>query len=99
MENSYGIGVQNRYELFFDEDADPFELIKKPVVKDSTEEKENKDKSKVKASNKKGTKLDGVAKTVEKVAVQGELLNFRGRHYAPFSQARMHYRKHVLRSE
>lgn len=75
MENSYGIGIQNRYELFFDEDADPFDLIKRPVVpKDPTDEKENKDKtSKSKTSAiKKSIKTETVQKTTEKSVTQGE---------------------------
>ena len=74
MENSYGIGVQNRYGAFFDEDADPFYLIKqKPAsLKTSNEEKENK--SKGKSSSKKVSKTDTVVKT-DKSAGQGELIS------------------------
>jgi len=28
MENVYGIGTANRYELFLDEDADPLDILK-----------------------------------------------------------------------
>ncbi|XP_068220585.1 SERPINE1 mRNA-binding protein 1 [Palaemon carinicauda] len=47
MENSYGIGVRNRYELFYDEDIDPLDLIKQTVKTKETKsssEKENKTK-------------------------------------------------------
>lgn len=49
MENSYGIGVTNRYALFLDEDADPLE-----VLKVQEQEKELKKKSKVAEKENKG---------------------------------------------
>ena len=69
MENSYGIGVQNRYGLFFDEDADPFDLIKKPAISKS-EEKENKTTSK-KPVPKKSSKPETNSKP-EKSINQGK---------------------------
>lgn len=42
MENSYGIGITNRYALFLDDDADPLE-----VLKVQEQEKELKKKSKI----------------------------------------------------
>lgn len=76
MENSYGIGIQNRYELFFNEEADPFDLVKakkKPATR-STEEKENKKGAKS-ASNKKAQKTEDVVPTKtssDKSALQGK---------------------------
>ncbi|KAF5274578.1 hypothetical protein FQA39_LY07190 [Lamprigera yunnana] len=42
MENSYGIGVCNRYALFLDDESDPLELLK-----EKEQEKEQKKKTKV----------------------------------------------------
>lgn len=58
MENSYGIGVTNRYALFLDDDADPLEVLKvqeqeKELKKKSkTAEKENKGKVEVPTKGK-----------------------------------------------
>lgn len=49
MENSYGIGVTNRYALFLDDDADPLE-----VLKVQEQEKELKKKTKVAEKENKG---------------------------------------------
>jgi hypothetical protein len=49
MENSYGIGVTNRFMLALDEDVDPFEILK------SQEESS----SKAKAAAKKDAKAVG----------------------------------------
>ncbi|KAK3882722.1 hypothetical protein Pcinc_012928 [Petrolisthes cinctipes] len=75
MENSYGIGVRNRYELFYDEDVDPLDLIKQTEkVKEKGPEKENKGKAaKTKApAVKKGTKTDPPPKIAEKTSAPGE---------------------------
>ena len=72
MENSYGVGVQNRYELFCDEDADPFDMIKakKPLMVIKDEEKENKAAKTKPAAAKKTVKVE--TKAVEKSPVQGK---------------------------
>lgn len=49
MENSYGIGITNRYALFLDDDADPLELLK---VRE--QEKELKKKTKIAEKENKG---------------------------------------------
>lgn len=49
MENSYGIGVANRYALFADDESDPLETLK---LKE--QEKELKKKSKVAEKENKG---------------------------------------------
>lgn len=49
MENSYGIGVRNRYALFLDDESDPLELLK-----EKEQEKEQKKKSKVAEKENKG---------------------------------------------
>lgn len=49
MENTYGIGVTNRYALFLDDDADPLE-----VLKIQEQEKELKKKSKIAEKENKG---------------------------------------------
>lgn len=49
MENSYGIGVTNRYALFADDESDPLETLK---LKE--EEKELKKKNKVAEKENKG---------------------------------------------
>ncbi|XP_064477051.1 SERPINE1 mRNA-binding protein 1-like isoform X2 [Ornithodoros turicata] len=52
MENSYGIGVKNRYELFYDDDEDPVELLRQ-----QEEEKEKRKAEKITSKDKsKGTK-------------------------------------------
>lgn len=53
MENSYGIGVANRYALFLDDDADPLEVLKVQEL-----EKEQKKKSKVAAEKENKVKSD-----------------------------------------
>lgn len=51
MENTYGIGITNRFELFLDDESDPFETIKlkeqekELKKKNKVAEKENKVKS------------------------------------------------------
>lgn len=78
MENSYGIGVRNRYELFYDEDVDPMDLLKQQSekVKDKAAEKENKGKTaKAKAPVvKKGVKTEAAPKAADKTSVPGECL-------------------------
>lgn len=49
MENSYGIGVRNRYALFLDDESDPLELLK-----EKEQEKEQKKKTKVGEKENKG---------------------------------------------
>merc|ERR1739838_1220431 len=67
MENSYGIGVANRYELFYDEDVDPMDLISQAKVET---EKENKAKGGVKTvkgpAGKKAVKTEVNNKIAEK---------------------------------
>lgn len=78
MENSYGIGVRNRYELFYDEDVDPMDLIKQTEkIKDKGSEKENKGKTakaKAPATTKKGTKTEAAPKIADKTSAPGEWL-------------------------
>lgn len=77
MENSYGIGVRNRYELFYNEDVDPMDLLKQSEkVKDKAAEKENKGKTaKAKAPVvKKGVKTEPAPKAADKTSVPGECL-------------------------
>ncbi|MPC08822.1 Plasminogen activator inhibitor 1 RNA-binding protein [Portunus trituberculatus] len=72
MENSYGIGVRNRYELFYDEDIDPMDLIKQTEkIKDKSSEKENKGKTtkaKAPVAAKKGTKTEPASKAADKTS-------------------------------
>ncbi|KAF8784824.1 plasminogen activator inhibitor 1 RNA-binding protein-like [Argiope bruennichi] len=49
MENAYGIGVKNRYELFYDEDVDPLEIIRQ---QEEEKEKRKSDKSHPKDKSK-----------------------------------------------
>lgn len=56
MENSYGIGVANRYALFLDDESDPLETL-------SLKEKEKELKKKNKVAEKENkVKNDTVAK-------------------------------------
>ncbi|XP_054708232.1 plasminogen activator inhibitor 1 RNA-binding protein-like [Uloborus diversus] len=55
MENAYGIGVKNRYELFYDEDVDPLEIIRQQEAekeKRKTDKTHSKDKTKITKSGK-----------------------------------------------
>ncbi|GFY57318.1 HABP4_PAI-RBP1 domain-containing protein [Trichonephila inaurata madagascariensis] len=45
MENAYGIGVKNRYELFYDDNVDPLELLR--------QKEEEKERRKIEKSNPK----------------------------------------------
>lgn len=49
MENTYGIGITNRFELFLDDESDPLETLK---LKE--QEKELKKKNKVAEKENKG---------------------------------------------
>lgn len=58
MENAYGIGVKNRYELFYNEDVDPLEIIRQQEEekeKRKTDKAHCKDKSKISKSGKQIT--------------------------------------------
>lgn len=60
MENSYGIGVRNRYALFLDDESDPLELLK-----EKEQEKEQKKKTKVaEKENKAKTEIPLKSKPV-----------------------------------
>lgn len=50
MENSYGIGVRNRYALFLDDESDPLEVLKET-------EKQKADKKKTKIAEKENAKV------------------------------------------
>ena len=58
MENSYGIGVENKYSIFLEDDADPFETLEN--VKKGKEEKKakvpGKENKSAKTSSDKGAK-------------------------------------------
>uniref|UniRef100_A0A0K8RBH2 Putative vasa intronic protein n=1 Tax=Ixodes ricinus TaxID=34613 RepID=A0A0K8RBH2_IXORI len=47
MESSYGIGVKNRYELFYDDEEDPTELLRQ-----QEEEKERRKAEKITSKDK-----------------------------------------------
>lgn len=49
MENAYGIGVTNRYQLFLDNEEDPLE-----VLKEQEQEREAKKKTKLSEKENKG---------------------------------------------
>lgn len=71
MENAYGIGVKNRYELFYDEDVDPLEIIRQ---QEEEKEKRKSDKShpKDKSKNLKPGKVlpaTGLAKKTKEIPV------------------------------
>lgn len=66
MENSYGIGVRNRYELFYDEEVDPLDLLKQTEkVKEKGPEKENKGKAANKTTTTTTTKDPAVKKATK----------------------------------
>jgi len=72
MENSYGIGVTNRYELFYDEDVDPMDLISQSVAT----EKENKAKGGVKAAKGPAGKKAGKTEVNNKIAEKTDNFDF-----------------------
>nr|CAD7397213.1 unnamed protein product [Timema poppensis] len=75
MENTYGIGVTNRYALFLDEAEDPLEVLKiqeqekEAKKKTKLSEKENKGKTESKGkplqASRKGIKDTQNVKTLE----------------------------------
>lgn len=83
MENSYGIGVHNRYELFYNDEIDPLDLLKqtekRASKKDKSAEKENQGKTKNKDSfsGKKAVKNEiGTKSTPEKTQQTGKVFLF-----------------------
>ena len=62
MENSYGIGVENKYSLFLDDESDPFEAL-------ANAKKETEKKVKASGKENKSAKTAGT-KTTKKVAVK-----------------------------
>ena len=83
MENSYGIGVHNRYELFYDDDVDPLDLLKETEKKNKDNklaEKENKGTTKIlnKKNNsilKKSIKSEQTPKITDKTNTTGKYRN------------------------
>lgn len=76
MESSYGIGVKNRYELFYDDEEDPTELLRQQELEKERRKAEKtttKDKSKGSAgAPQKGVKAPASAagkKTVKEIPV------------------------------
>ncbi|XP_067124180.1 SERPINE1 mRNA-binding protein 1-like [Centruroides vittatus] len=59
MENTYGIGVKNRYELFYNEEEDPLEILKQQEEERERRkaEKLQKDKTKIGKIGNKETKV------------------------------------------
>lgn len=76
MENSYGIGVTNRYALFLDDESDPLEAIKlkeqekELKKKNKIAEKENKVKTEVPPKGKTATIQKKVIKETSNHKVQ-----------------------------
>ncbi|KAK9889383.1 hypothetical protein WA026_004658 [Henosepilachna vigintioctopunctata] len=72
MENTYGIGVTNRYALFLDDDSDPLEAIKQ-----KEQEREAKKKSKVaeKENTKGKQEIQPKGKTLTAPKKPKEILN------------------------
>jgi len=76
MENSYGIGVANRYELFYDEDVDPMDLISQAKLET---EKENKAKGDVKTGKGPAGKKAGKTEVNNKIAEKTDTFSNAGR--------------------
>lgn len=70
MENAYGIGVKNRYELFYDDEEDPLDIIKQQEEEKrkkkelKQQEKENKVKGPVPTKTKPPTVKKGTKETI-----------------------------------
>lgn len=79
MENSYGIGVANRYELFYDEDVDPMDLISQADKLKLETEKENKAKGGVKTVKGPAGKKAGKTEVNNKIAEKPEPFSNAGR--------------------
>ena len=73
MENSYGIGVTNRYELFYNDEMDPLDVLAKEKKAIRGSEKENKiaDKKSAK-SNISSKKSSGIDDSDKKNDVSGK---------------------------
>lgn len=70
---AHGIGVKNRYALFYDEDLDPLEILRKQEeekLKRKTEKTQCKDKTKVTKSNKLPATTPSQKKTIESVSAK-----------------------------
>lgn len=69
----HGIGVQNRYALFYDEDVDPLEILRQQEEekqKRKTEKTQCKDKAKVTKSNKLPATTPSQKKVVDSAATK-----------------------------
>lgn len=83
MESSYGIGVKNRYELFYDDEEDPTELLRQ-----QEEEKERRKAEKITSKDKaKGPAPKGVkppvSATTKKIAKDVPVNKSQERNVAP----------------
>ena len=67
MENAYGIGVKNRYELFYDEDVDPLEIIRQ---QEEEKEKRKTDKAHFKDKSKISKSVKQISASVPKKALK-----------------------------
>lgn len=75
MENTYGIGIANRYALFLDDDSDPLETLtlkeqeKELKKKSKSAEKENKVKTEQPAKGKPASgQKKPIKETIHKTA-------------------------------
>lgn len=69
METTYGVGIKNRYELFYDEEEDPFEILSQ-----QQKESEKKKLEKVSKNTKtKGTKTVPVTKVAKDIPTKGKI--------------------------
>ncbi|KAL0894225.1 hypothetical protein ABMA27_014238 [Loxostege sticticalis] len=74
MENSYGVGVVNRYALFLDDESDPLDALKAreqaKELKKKTKEAEKENKGKPEAKPKGGTTVRKGIKETQNVKTQ-----------------------------
>ena len=83
MDNLYGINVKNKFDLFYDEDVDPLELLaQQEQTKKSEQDKKKKDDKGKKTKNAKRT----VLKTENKNKPQEEIKPEKEGNYAYFSK-------------
>lgn len=74
MDSLYGINVKNKYELFYDEDMDPLEILaqqESAKKKDSEKKKDDKTK-KTKPAKKQVLKTENKNKPAEDIKPEKE---------------------------
>lgn len=74
MDSLYGINVKNKFDLFYDEDVDPLEILAQQENAKKTEDKKKKDDKgkKTKSAKKQVLKTENKIKPVEEIKPEKE---------------------------